>query len=470
MKRRTPSGFLFPTTAVLGAYVVLLAGAAARAEVKTVVNHNTGDQATPGFKFKDVPAPAKAGAAAALKFEIVDGQRDPFGADLDVLHDGKFPAGEDEPAGNFFFAQQTPGGRIRVDLGSAVDVKRVNTYSWHPDTRGPQVYVLYAADGAAKDFNAAPKAGTDPETCGWKKLAAVDTRPKDGEGGGQYGVSVLDTAGPLGKFRYLLLDASRTEADDPFGNTFYSEIDVVADAGPAKDAAAAEAKADAANAVAAAKADKTDKSAKAPKAEITIDTSETPDLAEWAEKTLRPVCEEWYPQIVEMLPSDKYTAPQKFSITFRKDKKGVADTGGTKINCAADWYRKELKREAVGSIVHEMVHVVQQYGRARGGARNPGWLVEGVADYVRWYKFEPQSHGTDIRDPSKAKYDASYRVTANFLNYVTEKYDKDLVKKLNAAMRDGKYSDDIWKQATKKSVEELGQEWKDSLGKKDKGK
>jgi hypothetical protein len=324
------------------------------------------------------------------------------------------------------------------------------------------VYTLYAADGKAKDFNPAPKAGTDPETCGWKKLAAVDTRPKGGgDGGGQYGVSVLDADGSLGKFRYLLFDAARTEDRDPFGNTFFSEIDVVAP--------------DAANLLkeAAAKTDqagKPDKTAKASKYEITIDTSEVPELSEWAEKTLRPACEEWYPKIVEMLPSDNYTAPQRFSITFRKDKKGVADTGGTRINCAADWYKKNLKGEAVGSVVHEMVHVDQQYGRARGGARNPGWLVEGIADYIRWYKFEPQSHGTEIRDPSRARYDASYRVTANFLNYVTEKYDKDLVRKLNAAMREGKYSDDLWKQYTKKSVEELGQEWKDSLGKKDKGR
>jgi hypothetical protein len=40
-------------------------------------------------------------------------------------------------------------------------------------------------------------------------------------------VNISDTAGPLGKFRYLLLDVRETENDDPFGNTFYCEIDVV---------------------------------------------------------------------------------------------------------------------------------------------------------------------------------------------------------------------------------------------------
>ena len=46
---------------------------------------------------------------------------------------------------------------------------------------------------------------------------------------------------------------------------------------------------------------------------------------------------------------------------------------------------------------------------------------------------------------------------------MTEKHDKDLVRKLNAAMREGKYKEEIWKELTGKTVEELGQEWKRSL-------
>jgi hypothetical protein len=25
----------------------------------------------------------------------------------------------------------------------------------------------------------------------------------------------------------------------------------------------------------------------------------------------------------------------------------------------------------------------------------PGWLVEGIPDYIRWFQYEPQSHGAD---------------------------------------------------------------------------
>lgn len=199
------------------------------------------------------------------------------------------------------------------------------------------------------------------------------------------------------------------------------------------------------------------------KYEITVDTSATPDLADWAEKELRPVLEEWYPKIVDMLPSEGYEAPKRFTVEF-KDGNGVADTRGTHVNCYAKWFRKNLKGEAKGAVVHEMVHVVQQYHPVgRHAAGNPGWLVEGIADYVRWYKYEPQSHGADVSNPSAVHYNDAYRPTANFLNWASGKYDKDLVLKLNTAMRQGKYSDDLWKEYTGKKVEELGEEWKDSF-------
>ena len=101
-------------------------------------------------------------------------------------------------------------------------------FGWHPDTRGPQIYALFASDGTTAKFNLEPDAKTDPTSCGWKLIASVDTRPKQGDSGGQYGVSITDASGSLGKFRYLLFDAVPTESDDAWGNTFFSEIDVVA--------------------------------------------------------------------------------------------------------------------------------------------------------------------------------------------------------------------------------------------------
>ena len=134
--------------------------------------------------------------------------------------------------------------------------------------------------------------------------------------------------------------------------------------------------------------------------------------------------------------------------------RGVAGTSGNRVFCGGPWYRRNLKGEALGSIVHELVHVVQQYGRARlrnpDAARTPVWVVEGIADYIRWFLYEPQTHGAEItrRNLARARFDASYRVSANFINWVTKTHDKDIVKKLNAAAREGRYSDELWKKSS----------------------
>lgn len=440
--------------------LVLLCSLASQAEIKVAVDRQASDSASVLFQFKNVPPASRNDAASKAAFTLVDGRQDRNGGDLAVLHDGRVPSDEDQPAANFFFAAGSDGGRLLVDLGSAIDIKQVNTYSWHPAERGPQVYGLYAADGSAAGFNAQPKKGTDPQTCGWKLIAQVDTRPQQGEAGGQYGVSVSDSAGVLGKYRYLLFDVCRTDSGSPFGQTFFSEIDVVdpttVPVPVGTDQAGGEGRSETVE-------------IDGGKYQIIIDTTETPDLADWATKELAPVVKEWYPKLVAMLPSDGYEAPTRVSITFSANMQGVAATGGTRVRCAAAWFRQNLKGEAKGAIVHELVHVVQSYGNARrnnpNATRTPGWVVEGIADYIRWFLYEPQTRGAVItsRNIANARYDASYRVSANFIDWVTNTYDKDLVAKLNAAAREGRYSEDLWKTATGRTVQELGDQWKAGL-------
>ena len=408
--------------------IVLLASwsTIAGADVKTVTARQAGADATAAFRFKGVPAPSATDLGGKAKFSLLDGRADPNGGGLTVLNDGKLPTDDDQPAANFFFNANTDGGRLLTDLGAVSDVKQINTYSWHRAARGPQLYKLYASDGSRDNFNPRPPKDADLQAAGWTLLASVDTRPKDGEPGGQYGVSIGDpAAGGVGKYRYLLFDISRTESDDPFGNTFFSEIDVL----DGKDHAPAVA--DSAASAAPPFSVMVDG-----KYEIVFDTSDVPELKEWVETKLKPACVEWYPKIVEMLPSDNYTAPTKFSITIRRDARGVAYASGTRITCAADWFKKNLEGEAVGAVVHELVHVVQQYRRARGGNQNPGWLVEGLADYIRWFLYEPESKRPRV-NPARAKYTDSYRTTGAFLNYLMEHHDKEIVKKLKTV-------DELW--------------------------
>jgi hypothetical protein len=437
---------------------LVLLVASADAKMNVVVVHQGSHATELGFKLRAIAAPAPDDAAAKAKISIIEGARDQNGGELSTLQDGKVPTGADEPADNFFFAAGSPGGRLLIDLGTPIAIDQVNNYSWHRNTRGPQVYKLYGSDGMDSQFNREPSGDADPEQTRWKLLAEVDTRPSgNGAVGGQYGASIFDSEGSVGPFRYLLFDISRTENHDPFGNTFYSEIDVIA----GESATGSETPAPKPYVIAM----ETDEGT----FEASIDTSRAPDLTRWANEELAPVVKEWYPKIVKMLPSDGFEAPRRFSIRFSPNYRGVAATDGTRIVCSPAWFRRELDREAKGAVVHELVHVVQQYGRARhrnpDARRPPGWLVEGIADYIRWFLYEPQSRGAEIteRNFERARFNGSYRISANFLNWVTNRYDTELVPKLNAAIRDGRYNEDLWADYAERTLAELDGEWRSSL-------
>jgi hypothetical protein len=68
---------------------------------------------------------------------------------FDHLSDGRMPSTDNAPVETYFLLEGTLEGRIRLDLGKVIDVAAVNTYSRHVNTRGPQVYTLYASDGTA---------------------------------------------------------------------------------------------------------------------------------------------------------------------------------------------------------------------------------------------------------------------------------------------------------------------------------
>ena len=204
--------------------------------IKVAVDRNTGDAATYEFKFAHVPSPVADNAGARAQLLLISGIVDPASGGMECLTDGRLPTEEDEPESNLFFDVGTWGGRFRMDLGSAIEIAQVNSYSWHYGDRGPQVYVLYASDGTDPNFNPAPATPLDPAKVGWRRIASVDTRPringapiKEGyELGGQYGVSITHASGSIGKYRYLLFDCFEAETEDDYGNTFYSEINVIA--------------------------------------------------------------------------------------------------------------------------------------------------------------------------------------------------------------------------------------------------
>jgi hypothetical protein len=189
--------------------------------------------------------------------------------------------------------------------------------------------------------------------------------------------------------------------------------------------------------------------------EFVVDVSDAPEMKEWAEKAAR-ICEQQYAMINEELKSDGFTPRRVVRMTLRNNYRGVAATSRGRITGSVRYFKDHP--DDFGAMVHETVHVVQNY-RLRG---NPGWLVEGIADYIRFFKYEPGKIGR--LSANRARYNGSYRVTAAFLAYLTDKYDKHLVGKLNKMMREGEYKEEAFKVLTGKTVQELDEEWRASLG------
>jgi hypothetical protein len=189
--------------------------------------------------------------------------------------------------------------------------------------------------------------------------------------------------------------------------------------------------------------------------EFVLDVSDAPEMKEWAEKTAR-VCERAYPMINEELKTDGYEPPHLIRMALRNDYRGVAAAGGGRIVGSVRYFKEHP--DDVGAMVHETTHIVQHYRRGN----NPSWLVEGVSDYVRFFKFEPGNLGRI--NAKRAHYNSSYRVTAAFLAYLTDNYDKEIVRKLNTLMRKGQYKEAVFQELTGKPVKDLDEEWRATLG------
>ena len=183
-----------------------------------------------------------------------------------------------------------------------------------------------------------------------------------------------------------------------------------------------------------------------PKIEITLDTSAAPEMAEWGKKAME-LCEQNYAMIVGELAEEGVEPPSRATLTFNHDP-GIADTRGRAIRCSAKWFLDHP--DDYGAVVHEMAHVVQAY-RSRN---SPGWLVEGIADYVRWFRYEPVNRRPRF-DPRQHKYTDSYQVTGAFLDWIVQNKNPDFVRKMNVEMRHGRYKPELWKEFAGEELDAL---------------
>jgi hypothetical protein len=182
------------------------------------------------------------------------------------------------------------------------------------------------------------------------------------------------------------------------------------------------------------------------------DLSQAPDLADWAQKAERQM-ESFWPDTAAMLYSDRFLTPNMVNVVYRTGPgvTPVAATGGGVMTVNSAWCRQHP--EDTGLTVHETAHVIQAMS-----AYNPVWLIEGIADYIRWIKFEPENYRVRI-NPRTATYHDSYRTTGTFLAWCELHYDNRLVTHLNHDVRFGNYTNARFKQYCGKDVDALWSEF-----------
>ena len=104
-------------------------------------------------------------------------------------------------------------------------------------------------------------------------------------------------------------------------------------------------------------------------------------MAKWAAEA-KARCEKFYPTICQQLGTPNSRQPLSVTITFRSKAASPAPPE-RHIICSAEWFTEHP--DDYGAVIHELCHVVQAYGNKKV----PGWVTEGIADYVRWFKYEP---------------------------------------------------------------------------------
>ena len=183
-----------------------------------------------------------------------------------------------------------------------------------------------------------------------------------------------------------------------------------------------------------------------------VDVSQAPDLAGWAQ-TAESQMEESWADTDALLYSDKFIPPNAVNVIYTTGPgvTGVAATGGGVMTVNTAWCHQHP--EDTGLTVHETAHVIQAYS-----AYNPVWLVEGIADYIRWVRFEPEHFHPRI-NVQKATYHDSNQTTATFLGWCERHYDSRLVTKLSQNVRFGTYQNSLFKDYCGKDVNTLWAEF-----------
>lgn len=168
---------------------------------------------------------------------------------------------------------------------------------------------------------------------------------------------------------------------------------------------------------------------------------------------------EGYPRLLERFDNPKKPASRQITLMFKQGLRVPAFCSGAQITVSTDWLTRHP--EDVALLTHELTHAVQAYP-----VGEPGWLIEGIADYARHLYGPKEQAGWRLPERllPRHSYKDSYRVTARFLVWLDQRH-PGTVDKLHRRLQDREFALDDFRTFTGKTVDALWQECVRELGK-----
>lgn len=224
--------------------------------------------------------------------------------------------------------------------------------------------------------------------------------------------------------------------------------------------------------------------------QVRTDISRVPSAAAYAEQC-KALCEEWYPRINEILYGTGHPLPYGEIVVLFDPEKIFGRYGqghgapafaiGNTIHISSGWLNgRPSPKDFCGLVIHELAHVNQEYGNFHprhdhllalvrpvriklSQEYRMSWLVEGIADYVRYKYYEKElqlllDENTYLRLRNRG-YRQGYGVAARFLLWLEERKDEHIVRKLNVVLEQRRYSAGVFKQNCGAPLDSLWQEF-----------
>jgi hypothetical protein len=159
--------------------------------------------------------------------------------------------------------------------------------------------------------------------------------------------------------------------------------------------------------------------------------------------------------ICRLLYTDPAEVPSRPTVKLVVEKKrGIAYTSKHEVHASSEYfarYRKgSLRYEILGVLHHELTHVWQSGGKS--------WVIEGIADYVRY-----RSNFFPITNRHLGgKYDASYQTTGFFFDWL-ETQQPGFVHHLNQRLKTDRFSETWFAELTGKDAPTLWSEYQAAI-------